>query len=92
MSTHYYAGSCVDLFDTEGVSLGVLPYEDATEFAQAVESWVPVSRAEVCEQCCIPDSMAHLLQGCGFLKDAQHAVYVLFHLESDIHYFFVATC
>ena len=91
MSTHYYAGSCVDLFDADGMSLGVLPYEDATELAQAVESWIPVSYAEVCEQCCIPDSMAHLLHGCGFLKDAQHAVYVLFHLESDIHYFFVAT-
>ena len=72
------------------MSLGVLPYEDVTEFAQAVETWRPVSHAEVREQCCIPESMAHLLHGCGFLKDAQHGVYVFYHLESDIHYFFVA--
>ena len=90
MNAHHYAGSCVDLFDAEGMSLGVLPYEDATEFAQAAESWVPVSYAEVSAQCCIPESMTHLLQGCGFLKDAQRGVYVWYHLESDIHYFFVA--
>lgn len=89
MNIHYYAGSCVDLFDAEGMSLGVLPYEDVTEFAQAVETWRPVSHAEVREQCCIPESMARLLHGCGFLKDTQHGVYVLYHLESDIHYFFV---
>ena len=38
MNNHYYAGSCVDLFDAEGMALGVLPYEDVTEFAQAVET------------------------------------------------------
>ena len=90
MNNHYYAGSCVDLFDAEGLSLGVLPYEDVTEFAQAVETWRPVSHAEVREQCCIPESMAHLLHGSALMKDAQHSVYVLYHLESDIHYFFVA--
>jgi hypothetical protein len=72
------------------MSLGVLPYEDVTEFAQAVETWRPVSYAEVREQCCIPESMAHLLHGSALMKDAQYGVYVLYHLESDIHYFFVA--
>ena len=90
MNIHYYAGNCVDLFDAEGMSLGVLPYEDATEFAQAVDTWRPVSYAEIIEQCCIPESMAHLLHGSALMKDAQHGVYVLYHLESDIHYFFVA--
>ena len=90
MNIHYYAGNCVDLFDAEGMSLGVLPYEDATEFAQAVETWRPVSYAEIIEQCCIPESMAHLLHGSALMKDAQYGVYVLYHLESDIHYFFVA--
>ena len=90
MNIHYYAGNCVDLFDAEGLSLGVLPYEDVTEFAQAVETWKPVSYSEVREQCCIPESMAHLLHGSALMKDAQHGVYVLYHLESDIHYFFVA--
>ena len=90
MNIHYYAGSCIDLFDAEGISLGVLPYEDVTEFAQAVETWRPVSYAEIIEQCCIPESMAHLLHGSALMKDAQYGVYVLYHLESDIHYFFVA--
>jgi hypothetical protein len=90
MNNHYYAGSCVDLFDAEGMSLGVLPYEDVTEFAQAVETWRPVSHAEVREQCCIPESMAHLLHGSALMKDAQYGVYVLYHLESDTHYFFIA--
>ena len=90
MSNHYYAGSCVDLFDAEGLSLGVLPYEGVTEFAQAVETWRPVSYVEIIEQCCVPESMAHLLHGSALMKDAQHGVYVLYHLESDIHYFFVA--
>ena len=90
MNNHYYAGSCVDLFDAEGMTLGVLPYEDVTEFAQAVETWAPVSYVEIIEQCCVPESMAHLLHGSALMKDAQHGVYVLYHLESDIHYFFVA--
>ena len=90
MNAHYYAGSCADLFDAEGMTLGVLPYEDVTEFAQAVETWRPVPYVEIIEQCCIPESMAHLLHGSALMKDAQHGVYVLYHLESDIHYFFVA--
>lgn len=90
MSNHYYAGNCVDLFDQDGLSVGMLPYEDATEFAQAAVNWAPVSQAEFCEQCSVSETLIPLLCGSGFLKDENHDVYIMYHLESDIHYFFVA--
>ena len=90
MIIHYYAGSCADLFDADGVSLGVLPYANEDEFAQAAEKWMPVSEKEVREHCCIPDSMLHLLDSCGLLKDAQNGAYVLLHMRTGIFYFFVA--
>lgn len=92
MSTHYYAGSCIELCNAGGYSTQKLPYSDAAVFVKAVEQWEPVSVGEFTAACGVTHALQQLVASSGLLKDRQHNVYIMYHIETDTHYFFVAAC
>ncbi len=85
MNKKVYVGNCINSFDDSGECVvNELPYNDTTDFAQALEEVELISYIDFVEQC-------NPIDGTDIsLEYMQHdSVVIAYDSESDIHYFFV---
>ena len=85
-----YLGNCIDSFDLDGCSVvDQLPYRDATDLAQSLETAVPLARTVFTYNVNIPGSVsAGLSNDLEYYHDEQNDVFVLYDTDADVHYFF----
>ena len=87
----HYVGNCVNAFDMDGYcNVRQLPYDDATDFAQAEENATEISSDEFFDNVSYPEKLISTIKSNDiiYLYDSKHDVYMLYDLDNDVHYFF----
>ena len=82
----HYVGNCVNSFDEDGeCDVRELPWNDTTEFAQAIEETTPLTKEQFMQQVSVPNEIN--IEGMQLAK-TEDGVYVAYDDNQDIHYFF----
>lgn len=89
---YFFVGSCADSFDEDAeCTIPELPYRDVTEFAQAEELYVTVSKKQFIDNVMIQAKAFEKLIGrksTEFLYDKENDIFIMYDNKKDIHYFF----
>jgi len=91
---YYFVGSCVGSFDEDAeCTIPELPYRDTTEFAQAEESYITVSKKQFIDNVTIQHKDFEKLiskKSTEFLYDKDNDIFIMYDGKKDIHYFFIS--
>jgi hypothetical protein len=90
---YYIAGSCVSSFDEDAeCMISELPYRDVTDFAQAAQLYVSVTRSKFIRNVVIPKSLKRLVnkKTTKLLYDKKNDIVIMYDMVKDIHYFFLS--
>jgi hypothetical protein len=86
----HYIGSCVNSFDEDGdCIIDELPFSTVSDLAVAEENAKVINKNAFDETVTVPESIEHLTVGHEISYLVHDEVYMLYDLDSDIHYFFV---
>lgn len=90
---YYIAGSYTGSFDEDAeCTIPELPYKDVTDFAQAAELYISVTRSKFTHNVMIPKSLRRLVnkKTTKLLYDKKNDIIVMYDTVKDIHYFFTS--
>jgi hypothetical protein len=82
-----FVGTCVNSFDEDGYcTVPELGYNDVTDFAQAEENSIKITKDEFIRHVSVPKNL--ITKNSIFLFDRENQVFMLYDSKTDIHYFF----
>ena len=91
-SKYYFVGTCVNSFDEDDGTCVFDNYQDVSDFAQSEEEAERIDAHAFYDAVAVPDQIARSLTNheLQYLRDIHRDVYMIYDVDSDIHYFFVS--